>query len=220
MELDTDELRRTLRTQGYAVVPGVFPAAALETLSAATSRMIDRWYGGERGDQDYWWFEMEGAEAPILYRIHNLEKKEEPAVRWLLESEPLRRVVAAVFGGAAEATQCALIVKIPKRGAEVPWHRDPIPVPPCTVYNFSVFLDDSGADGGCLEVLPGSHLFPPEHVVAKQRPKGAVPISVKKGDVVIHDVRVVHGSGWNASENWRRSVVLEYQAAVKSEVQQ
>ncbi|HEV2844756.1 MAG TPA: hypothetical protein VG477_07915, partial [Thermoanaerobaculia bacterium] len=115
MELDANELKRTLRTQGYAVVPGVFPTAALEPLNAATSRMIDRWYGGERGDQDYWWFEMESAEAPILYRIHNLEKKGEPAVRWLLESEPLRQVVEAVFGGAAEAPQCALIVKIPKR---------------------------------------------------------------------------------------------------------
>lgn len=217
MELDAEELKSTLRTQGYAVVPRVFPASALEALSAATSRMIDRWYGGERQDQDYWWFEMEGAEAPILYRIHNLQQKEEPAVRWLLESEVLRRVVGAVFGGEAVATRCALIVKIPKRGAEVPWHRDPIPVPPCTVYNFSVFLDDSEASGGCLEVLPGSHLFPPEYAVAKQRPKGAVPIAVKKGDVVVHDVQVIHGSAWNSSEHWRRSVVLEYQA-MRSEV--
>lgn len=210
MELDPDRLKLALRSQGYAVVPGAFSASDLEPLRQATQAMIDRWYGGEREDPDYWWFELEDLDGPNLYRIHNLETKPEPEIRALLGSSVLSEVVAAAFESPTEATQHALIVKLPRRGAEVPWHRDPVPVPPGTVYNFSIFLDDAPPETGCLEFVPESHFFPRDYPVAKERPPGSISLAASRGDVVIHDVRVVHGSDWNRSESLRRSVVVEY----------
>jgi hypothetical protein len=128
MEIASSRLKMTLLSQGYAIIPGLFSASQLRRIRAATSRMIDRWYGGERNDADYWAFVLQGNPNPILYRIHNLEKKGKPEVQEILGSAPLQRAVGAVFGGPSELTQCALIVKIPRRGGEIPWHRDPIDV--------------------------------------------------------------------------------------------
>ena len=36
-------------------------------------------------------------------------------------------------------------------------------------------------------------------------------VEIKRGDITVHDQRVVHGSGPNNSEGWRRAYVLAFQ---------
>ncbi|MEL6143538.1 MAG: phytanoyl-CoA dioxygenase family protein [Bacteroidota bacterium] len=97
---------------------------------------------------------------------------------------------------------------------------------------FSLALSDSELKNGCLQVVPGSNQEPE---LRSHRPKGADPdakhisrddshtliidmkptdeivyLPVKKGDVTIHDERIVHGSGGNMSDVWRKTYVAAY----------
>ncbi|MEL7498232.1 MAG: phytanoyl-CoA dioxygenase family protein [Planctomycetota bacterium] len=100
---------------------------------------------------------------------------------------------------------------------------------------FSLALSDSDLVNGCLQVVPGSNKEP---ALRAHRPKdfsgdtaGAeevnrdeshtlviemrstdeiVYLPVKRGSVTIHDERIVHGSGGNESDIWRKTYVMAF----------
>ncbi|MEM7571618.1 MAG: phytanoyl-CoA dioxygenase family protein [Bacteroidota bacterium] len=97
---------------------------------------------------------------------------------------------------------------------------------------FSLALSDSDLENGCLQVVPGSNQEPE---LRAHRPKGAssdatdvkrddnhtlvietrttdevVYLPVKRGDLTIHDEKIVHGSGGNTSDRWRKTYVAAY----------
>ena len=96
---------------------------------------------------------------------------------------------------------------------------------------FSLALTDSDIINGCLYVIPGSNK---ENELRKHVPASydsnqagsrddshtlvieALPtdniihLPVKRGSVTIHDERIVHGSGGNNSEIWRKTYVVAY----------
>ena len=39
-----------------------------------------------------------------------------------------------------------------------------------------------------------------------------VPLIVKRGDVTVHNERIVHGSGGNPSAGWRRTYVIAHRS--------
>jgi phytanoyl-CoA hydroxylase len=93
----------------------------------------------------------------------------------------------------------------------VPWHRDRLGVPAHAVANFSVYLDDSTPDNGCVEFAVGSHVLPDEADVAEVRAAGPVEAApAAAGDVLVHDARIVHGSAGNHSSRLRRSIIIEF----------
>lgn len=206
------KLKDNLNNYGYAVERAVLPKASLVQVDSATALMISRWLAGEVSDADFWSCHFGGVRDQTLYRIHNLEKKH-PSIIQLVESPPFKELVRSVVGETALPTAFALVIKMPWSGAAVPWHRDPVNVPPMTIFNFSIYLDNSNLDNGCLEVVPSSHLLPLAIDAATERPEGAVPVPVDQGDVIVHDVRIIHGSAISCSGKCRRSIVIEYRAA-------
>ena len=97
---------------------------------------------------------------------------------------------------------------------------------------FSLALTDSDLENGCLQVVPGTNN---ETELRAHRPKGAdensqdvnrddshtlvidmkesdeiIYLPVKRGSITIHDERIVHGSGGNTSEVWRKTYVAAY----------
>ena len=108
-------------------------------------------------------------------------------------------------------TAMAVCLKVPYCGAAVPWHRDPITAEWGTVFNLSLYLDESTVDNGCLEFVPGSHrdgrpLEPLDETLLR-------PLEARRGDALIHDVGVIHGSRPNRSSSLRRALVVEFQKA-------
>lgn len=205
-------LYEQLTAQGYAIVENLLSEQDLAEVTAVTEAMIQRWEARETYDEDFWCNESAAAQRSILYRIHNLEKKH-PCFNRVLEVPAVMSLVHSVLGNGAARTVSALIVKMPFFGGRVPYHCDPIDVDHGKVYNFSIFLDDSSEENGCLEVVPGSHLLPPRVGFFDERPEGAIFVRAKRGDLVIHDVRIVHGSNASRSPNLRRSICAEFQPA-------
>ena len=113
-------------------------------------------------------------------------------------------------------------------GKETPWHQDgaywPIrPLATCTVW---LAVDDSNIENGCLKYMPGSHkrkdlkkhktdntenytlnqeIDPSEYSEDK-----AFHLQLKAGQMALHDVYIVHGSGVNTSPHSRRGMTMRF----------
>lgn len=206
---DYATLRRRLDQLGHSRLPGLFEANDLCEAQAETAELIARWQAGGRSP-DFWSAPGDSGRPDILYRIHRLEQNS-PAVCTLLASRKLLAAVESIVGPGARATACALTIKMPEHGLPVPWHRDPIKVRPGCVFNFSIYLDRSSTDNGCLGVVPKSHRLPDCDLPAAEPPPGWVPLEAETGDVLVHDVRILHGSLGCRGNRLRRAIVVEFQ---------
>lgn len=99
---------------------------------------------------------------------------------------------------------------------------------------FSLALSDSDLENGCLLVVPGTNREPelrahrPQQygddagrdtvnrdeshtLVIESRPTDeTVCLPVRRGSVTVHDERIVHGSGGNTSDQWRKTYVMAF----------
>ncbi len=115
-----------------------------------------------------------------------------------------------------------------RNGLETPWHQDgefwPIrPLATCTVW---IAIDEANKQNGCLRIIRGSHknrklrkhntvndnkftlhqvLDPSEYNEAD-----AVDLELKRGQISLHDVYLLHGSKANESSKSRRGMTLRY----------
>jgi len=132
-----------------------------------------------------------------------------------------------------------LLAKKPgKTDAIFAWHQDlgywPVGAPNNRTMTFSLALDDADEENGCLMVIPESHKEPqlrPHRPAAKAGGDGRSDahtlvadvdlngrdtvqyLHVRRGDVTIHNERIVHGSGGNSSPTrWRRTYVIAYRS--------
>jgi phytanoyl-CoA hydroxylase len=206
---------RQLRDAGFGVARGIAKGARLDALRAETSALIDAFAAGHCS-ADFWSYTEASTGRAVLYRVHNLEKQSAPGCSAMFRSGVLHDLATELLGD-VHATVCAMIVKTPGV-AEVPWHRDRTDALPGSAINLSLYLDDSTTDNGCIEVVPGSHLLSDEADVEGARKAGPrVPVPAEAGDVAVHDVRLVHGSGPNPSSVLRRSIIVEFAKAAPGE---
>ena len=113
------------------------------------------------------------------------------------------------------------------------WHQDMAYWPPFTASQETatcwLALDDSTVENGCMRFLPGSHeeaeLRPHRPVASQGRDEshalfthvdeasealGVHYVEIARGDITVHNERIVHGSGPNKSSRWRRAYVVAY----------
>jgi phytanoyl-CoA hydroxylase len=116
----------------------------------------------------------------------------------------------------------SMVFKRAGAGAAIGWHRDAGTdhhVGPAPIFNVDVYLDPSD-ETNCLWAVPGSHRWSDEQ--AEQAvdelgrdgfgTAGATPLLLRAGDILLHDVLVVHGSP-PARSALRRVVYLEFRPA-------
>jgi hypothetical protein len=167
-----------------------------------------------------------GWEGPSLaYR--KLEKLElDPLFLTLVEHPTYERVVRSVIGGDITIYRAMLMTKSPGGGSDTPWHqdggafwgldRDP-------VLQIWTALDDAPEDGGCLEVLDGSHegglvtkmggLVPENLVEAHRANESALKIPALAGEAVLIHNQVWHRSQRAQNGRVRRAFTVCYMSA-------
>lgn len=101
---------------------------------------------------------------------------------------------------------------------------------------FSLALNDATVENGCLQVVPGSNREPElrphkpkdyghqkdgevnrddsHTLVIEMKPEDKIIfLPVKRGSVTVHDERIVHGSGGNYTDEWRKTYVMAFRDA-------
>ncbi len=166
----------------------------------------------------------QGWQGPSLaYR--KVEKLEKDPLFWAwLANDVFRRVAAKVYGdGGATLYRAFLMNKHAGGGSNLPWHqdggnfwgldRDP-------VLQIWTPLDDAPLGGGCLEVVPGSHVaglatplggvVPADHVERSEPATRPLAVPTVAGEVILLHNHVWHRSGRTSLGKPRRALSVCY----------
>lgn len=114
-------------------------------------------------------------------------------------------------------------------GMAVPWHQDGQywPIDPLATVTVRIAIEDSLPENGCMRYIPGSHKnrnvvaheMVRESNVALQQEISNVDESLARddalqaGQISIHDVYLIHGSGVNRSDKRRADYAIRYMPA-------
>lgn len=144
--------------------------------------------------------------------IAMLHRHAAPASLALAGSSELRAIGEAFCGPDFLATYEALALKQPGDGQHYAWHQDLVHDRTHRIVTVGVCLDRTSAGEGALRLLPGTHRtarriadLPPQLDAAE-----AVVVEASPGDVVVHDVMLVHGSPAVRRQAQRRICYFEY----------
>jgi len=137
-------------------------------------------------------------------------------------------MVEQVIGPDIALWNSSFFAKPARDGHATPWHQDgeywPIrPLATCTVW---LAVDDATPENGCLRIIRGSHKTqrllehetnPADDLTLNQELKKteydesqAVDLVLKKGQISLHDVYLVHGSEPNTSDKPRRGMTMRF----------
>jgi hypothetical protein len=159
---------------------------------------------GRYGDLEY----GKGWEGPSLaYR--KVEKLElDPLFLDVIQHATYERVVRSIIEGDITIYRAMLMTKSPGGGSDTPWHQDGGAFwgldrdPELQIWTA---LDDAPEDGGCLEILDGSHTrglatkmggLVPESLVREQDAEArATKLPAVAGEAIL-----VHNQAWHRSQ--------------------
>jgi hypothetical protein len=214
----TDEQLAFFDTYGYLVLRNWIPADLLARLQAASAAWIDAglhaapddplaidYKYARRGDRDVFW------------RVDYVHNKGQSASLELLGSPYVLGVAESMCGVNFVPTYESLVFKQEGDGASVPWHQDAVHPRQWRIFNYDLYLDDSKAGAGALRVIPGTNIRQQDVCgIADQygwEHPDAITVEMEPGDVLLHDVMVVHGSERTEGRALRRTLYYEFRAA-------
>jgi phytanoyl-CoA hydroxylase len=196
----------------------------LGALREETLRLVERAREGT-DDADFLYTKHELTGERVPYRVEFVLDKS-PACRALLAHPFVLRSVEKLQGPDFVPTWDSMVFKVAGAGAAVGWHRDQLvdhePVAP--VFNVDFYLDASDRTN-CLWAIPGSHRVSnddAQRIVERMssdgfRTEGAVALEMHPGDVLFHDILVVHGSP-AAQSGLRRVLYYEFRASEEEQL--
>lgn len=219
--------QETYRDEGFWVSPPLFDTAEVEQFRAATARVIDGDYTGERAPTLC---------MPMNPSPHDLRKIDnawwaDPVLASLATDPRLAEIAAALLDTTAvRLWQDQLLYKPPGDAATttIGWHQDWASWD--SVASHEAFVtawvafDDVDEDNGAMQMIPGSHhwgLVPGgsnffaidrDAQLAGLGDRDVRPTSVVMGagQVSFHHPLTFHGSGPNTSDRLRRSLAIHF----------
>lgn len=136
--------------------------------------------------------------------------------------------IAEIYGDDLLVWGTTLFIKQPRHPGFVSWHQDSTywGLDPADVVTAWIALSDSHADNGALCVVPGSHLLDQvahrdtfhadnmlsrgQEIAVDVEPANAVCLELEPGEMSLHHVRMIHGSGPNQSDRVRIGFAVRY----------
>lgn len=222
----SDDEARFFEENGYLILRGAIQGEELRRVQAAMMDLTEYGSMQVRTDPDYAYGIGHKSGGKVLKRVeYVVDKRDEMKV--LMANPFILNTVEKLMGPDLIPTWDSMVLKLPGEGIIVPWHRDAGAgqVGDKPIFNVDFYLDAADEDT-CVWVVPGSHKWPAEEVeawlhrrrmcdqsVADFRGTGAVPALMEPGDVLLHDILVLHGSPSNASDKLRRVVYYEFRTA-------
>ena len=231
----TDSDQAKFERDGFLVVERLIDPAGITRLHQAFEELFHgRFETGVRPDEVNW---QAGESDPELSRqICNGWKANRDIARVVLD-ESLGRTLASMAGWSGARIMIDNVIWKPPGSKSLGFHQDNAYLRwfrPGEILTCWIALDDTQADGGTIEFVPGSHRWqlgrpegefhapddyrkPMREAAAKAAAEpGIFFVEVAAGGGSFHHGATWHGSGANTSTNPRRSLVLH---AMPSEVE-
>lgn len=211
----TDEEIQFFDENGYVICRGVLHADELRHVQDETARLIEEIQAGGPADKKC----GRGPEG-IPYYLNYLHSNPNTFSLRLLAHPFVGDLLTRMVGPDFIPLWESLVFKLPGNGSSVPWHRDDHSITGNErVFNIDIYPDKSTVENSCVWAVPGSHLWEKEKAVEwiKRGQQdfdlpGAVPTEMEPGDVLLHHVKVLHGSTVNSSKTLRRVIYFDNRA--------
>jgi ectoine hydroxylase-related dioxygenase (phytanoyl-CoA dioxygenase family) len=226
-----EEIERFHR-DGYVHLQGVLSEAEVAGIEAD----YDRFLSGEIVVAGKDLCDMSGDYDRVVadFSIINvmLPRKYHPAWQGNIYERRAASIAVQLQGEGLTVDYDQLLAKRPQKDDAVfAWHQDlaywPVTADPRTA-TLWLAIDDSTEANGCMRFVPGSHKEPSlrKHApLAGDRGKSHTLVAqvdesrdevrlaeIRRGDVTVHNERVLHGSGGNFSDRWRRAYIVAFRA--------
>ena len=217
----SDEDAHFFHDNGYLIVRNALHPEELDRLRTAMDDLTIYGSNEVRDHPDYMYGQGHKTGGQVLRRIeYVIDKRDECKV--LLGNPFILRSVEKLMGRDLIPTWDSMVLKLPGEGIIVPWHRDAGTdfVGDTPIFNVDFYLDEADLDT-CVWVVPGSHKWSAERSQQEIEKlsrngfstEGAVPATMQPGDVLFHNILVLHGSPANTSSKLRRVVYYEFRTA-------
>ncbi len=227
--------RKQFHEQGYLVLRNVMTAHEIKPLE----EIYMEFARGEVSGMGRDFCDMSGPYNRSFedYCLINamLPRHYRPALQGNLFELLAQSIAEQLIGDTATQDYDQFLSKKPSKAtAAFAMHQDlgywPTGTPDTATTTCSLALDNADEENGCLMVVPGSHLEPElrNHRPVFESENGdlrdgghtleielrdedtTVLLPVRTGDVTIHNERIIHGSGGNFSDRWRRTYVIAH----------
>jgi len=226
-----EECERFLR-DGFVHLEGVLSEAELGSIEADYDRFLRREIVVPGKDL----CDMSGDYSRSFeqYSIVNvmLPRRYHPAWVGNLYERRAASIAAQLHGPGMVIDYDQLLAKRPfKDDAVFEWHQDqaywPVLADARTATCW-LAVDDSTLENGCMRFVPGSHreALRPHRPLKNDRGESHTlfcdvdpqrdeirPMPIRRGDITVHNERVLHGSGGNRTSGWRRAYIVAFRAA-------
>jgi hypothetical protein len=203
---------------GFVILRNRIGADLLQRLQHASVRWIADGHAladESAGDGDYNFATRPSGR--VLFRINYLHNKEEAASLELLGSPEMLGIAESLAGPDFVPTYESLVFKNTGDGAPIDWHQDAVHPRSQRIFNVDVYLDESRKGAGSLRVAPGSQKQVVDVCQLQEEfgwdAPGVVQTELNPGDVLVHDVMLVHGSEATLANKLRRTIYYEFRAA-------
>jgi ectoine hydroxylase-related dioxygenase (phytanoyl-CoA dioxygenase family) len=213
----TDEQLQFFLDNGFLVIRNVLVGEELKVVQNEMAKLYEKGVSGVKDDPDYMYGKGLRTGKDVLRRIEYVIDKSDP-MKALLGHPFILRSVEKVQGNNLIPTWDSMVLKAPDEGVIVPWHRDGGVIDgnddPRPIFNVDFYLDEADLKT-CLWVIPGSNLWVKEKADERCRLPGfdtsdAIPVPMQPGDVIFHNVLVLHGSPSGDGNPLRRTVYYEF----------
>ena len=215
--MNIDEIVASFDRDGYVQLPQAIGLEELAALQEDSAHIIEEGYEGKEPESDYFFDALPDTGEVVFHRVQYVFPKARNNSFIKLLAHPLvLQVVQRLLGDDFICEAEAFVFKVPGNGKEVPVHCDGDPSQPDVmemVFNVDYYLDDATPENGCLLAAPGSHKLnlSGEEVRAQGFDyPGLIELPVKAGDVLFHNVKLVHGSRRNSANSLRRTLYYAF----------
>ena len=198
------------KSQGYLHgLPPAFTSTEVDTLNRGLQELLKLLRPGETSKEIREWHES----SRFLYDI--------------CMNDTILDYVEDLLGPDFYLWGSNFFIKSPRSLSTVGWHQDAYywPLDPHESLTVWLAFDDSTTENGAMTVIPGSHTAGLlKHVRVREsdsvlmlecergqfREDTAVPVTLRAGEVSIHDDKLVHGSPANPSNLRRAGLTIRY----------
>jgi ectoine hydroxylase-related dioxygenase (phytanoyl-CoA dioxygenase family) len=217
----TGEQAQFFRDNGLLVIRNVLRGKELKAMQDQTMPLVQRAMQEKLDDPDFMYRKHEITGQRVPFRVEYVIDKT-AAGKALLGHPFILRSVEKLQGRNFIPTWDSMVFKQAGAGVAIPWHRDAGTgngADRCDIFNVDFYLDGSDISN-CLWGILGSHKWSPEEAQAKIKRLNDAPgsfstdpscaaILMNPGDVIFHNILVLHGSP-AAQSQLRRVIYYEF----------
>ncbi len=211
-------------TKGYLSGLPILDEAQVETLRAELKELAS---ADHPGRELFYEYNSNESTDPATVLFHALGAwRVSPAFHDLLWHPAFLIPAAQLLGGPVRFWHDQIFYKPARHGGIVAWHQDYsywTRTQPMQHLSCWIGLDDSTAENGCVQYVPGSHLWnllpitglahdmkAIDAVLTEEQRANFKPVAIelKKGEASFHHPLMVHGSYANSTARPRRATVI------------